>query len=481
MFETEGVDPARQYWSSAPKQFDFATRGIPGETIGSLGDEFPFNGVGSARDMLRFGNLLVIGSDTGRVIAVDTRDMTSEESFKVHSISSAIRPGIRTFATDGHNRIFYNTLFGALWAVKVLRLEDIRDAQGPCPDPMPSWASEAAGCFQSREGAVRISHMPGNLGLTAFEFLALGGLPQGMPSDLEILSQDEIGKTLELGAFVKAYKNTELADMPAPDAEGFYTFDLEIASTYQRGLEGALEPSFRDDPQSAPPPIPEYRERACDGEDDWDRFQRATVDNLTTGQTWSIDIENPWTADGGGSGKVTVEGVRARAGDQLRVRYNLRALGYTTIMGGGISVLDLNRGYRLIKPFSRLQQLHQCGRRLGHYAGNNIDFPTCSEFGSGPEGILYTPAVAPQSQTGDCSIEPEDPDDFPLLPPFLDPSNTGDPSNSAYGPRCRGKGRIDLYSPLLRVGVVHTTSGGGQDDLFGKSAESCVEQEGAEQ
>ncbi|KXJ04388.1 hypothetical protein AC249_AIPGENE6407, partial [Exaiptasia diaphana] len=354
--------------------------------------------------------------------------------------------------------------------------EDIRKGEGPCPDPMPSWATDAK-CFTNLEGAVRTSYMPGTAGLSGAEFLALGGLPAGMPSDLEILSQDEIGKTLELSAFLDAYKMVDIESLTADD-EGFYTFDVNLVSTYERGRQGQLEPSYRDDPEATPPAIPEYRERACDGEEDWDRYQRVTLDNLTTGQSWSLDIENPWLDGEGGDGAAMLEGVRARYGDQLRVRYNLRALGYTAIVGGGISILDLNRGYRLIKPFNRIQQLHQCGRRLGHFAGTSIEFPSCSQIGSGPEGILYTPAVIPQSQTGDCSEEAEDPDDFPLLPPFLDPGNADDPDTDEEELKCRGKGRIDVYSPLMRVGVVHTTSGGGQDDLFGKAAAGC---EGASQ
>ena len=473
---TEGTDEDRPYWDSAPKQFEFATKGIEGDTIGSLGDGFPFNGTASARDMLRFGNLLVVGSDTGRVLAIDTRDMTGDDKFDVYAISSGINPGIRTFATDGHNRIFYSSLFGGLWAIKTLRVEDIRKGEGPCPDPMPTWATDAK-CFNNLEGAVRTSYMPGTAGLSGAEFLALGGLPAGMPSDLEILSQDEIGKTLELSAFLDAYKMVDIESLTADD-EGFYTFDVNLVSTYERGRQGQLEPSYRDDPEATPPAIPEYRERACDGEEDWDRYQRVTLDNLTTGQSWSLDIENRWLDGEGGDGAAMLEGIRARYGDQLRVRYNLRALGYTAIVGGGISILDLNRGYRLIKPFNRIQQLHQCGRRLGHFAGTSIEFPSCSQIGSGPEGILYTPAVIPQSQTGDCSEEAEDPDDFPLLPPFLDPGNADDPDTDEEELKCRGKGRIDVYSPLMRVGVVHTTSGGGQDDLFGKAAAGC---EGASQ
>ena len=58
-----------------------------------------------------------------------------------------------------------------------------------------------------------------------------------------------------------------------------------------------------------------------------DRYQRVTVDNLTTGQTWSLDIENEWPKDDEamGTGETMLEGLRARKGDKLRVRYNIRA------------------------------------------------------------------------------------------------------------------------------------------------------------
>ena len=34
----------------------------------------------------------------------------------------------------------------------------------------------------------------------------------------------------------------------------------------------------------------------------WDRYQRVSVDNLSTGQTWSADVENPWS---GGAARAT--------------------------------------------------------------------------------------------------------------------------------------------------------------------------------
>ncbi len=464
---TTGVDSPRPYWESGPKQFEFSTRKIEGETIGSIGEEgFPFDDVKTARDMLRFGNLLVVGSDTGRMVAINTADVSEEGKFKPYAISGRIAPGIRTFATDGHNRLFYMSLFGGMWAIKTVRVEDIRKGEGTCPDEMPEWAQEAK-CFGDQQGAVRVSYMPGIGGLSQSEFLALGGLPAGMPSDLEILSQDEKGKPLGLNAFLEAYKGEELDNLE-PDDEGFYTFDLELLSTYRRGNSGQQEPSYKDDPKATPPAVPEFRKETCDAEDQWDRFQRVTVDNLTTGQSWSLDIENVWPKDdeANGDGSGTLEKVRARRGDQLQVRYNLRALGYTAVVGGGISVFDLNRGYKLIHPFTFTQQLHQCGRRLGHYAGTSIEFPDCvdQDVGIQPEGILWTTALVPQSQTGVCEEDEESEEDPPLLPPFLDPGAPADPDAEDEALKCRGKGRLDVYSPLLRVGLVHTLGGGGDED-----------------
>jgi hypothetical protein len=47
--------------------------------------------------------------------------------------------------------------------------------------------------------------------------------------------------------------------------------------------------------------------------------QRVTVDNLSTGQSWSLNIANPWPG-GSGNGRTVLRSLRARAGDRLRVR-----------------------------------------------------------------------------------------------------------------------------------------------------------------
>ena len=41
---------------------------------------------------------------------------------------------------------------------------------------------------------------------------------------------------------------------------------------------------------------------------------------------------------------------RCLQGDELRVRYNLRSYGYISVLGSGLTVVDLNRFYRT--PFS---------------------------------------------------------------------------------------------------------------------------------
>ena len=123
-------------------------------------------------------------------------------------------------------------------------------------------------------------------------------LAEGVPMKLSVLTQDEKGKSLELADFVKAYApgGVELAGL-TPDAAGIYTFDLPLRSTLARSRSNKTEPSL---PPGTPadPPVEKWRQKVCAGEEDWDRYQRVTVDNLTTGQSWSIDLANPWP-DGG--------------------------------------------------------------------------------------------------------------------------------------------------------------------------------------
>lgn len=69
-------------------------------------------------------------------------------------------------------------------------------------------------------------------------------------------------------------------------------------------------------------------------------------DNLTTGQNWSFDVENPWKSQGG-TGWLVARKLKARRGDELRIRYNVRTLGYIAVVGSGITIVDLNRGYRV--------------------------------------------------------------------------------------------------------------------------------------
>ncbi|MEM8934477.1 MAG: hypothetical protein AAGE94_25005, partial [Acidobacteriota bacterium] len=422
---TAGTDPQETYWSSGPKVFEFATRDVPGDTLGSTDPgTFPFDGISTARSSMTFGNLMLVGSDTGTIVAFDVSDVDEEGRFRPHAIKSSFAINARTFATDGHNRLFYTSIFGGVWAVKTIRAEDAREADATCPTDVPSWAQDLD-CFQGLEGSIRVSTMPRPGGTTAAGFVASGAMPSGNPSDLEVLVRDEVGRTLELETFYETYTGKELRETLQPDDEGIYTFDLDLLSTFARSESGEPEPSL----EGSEPAVPGYRTQLCDGEEAYDRYQRVTVDNLTTGQSWSFDIENPWPSDpdARGDGTYTLSDFKARPGDLIRVRSNLQSLGYLSIIGSGISVVDLNRGYRLIKPVTQFQS-HQCGRRLGKFEGATIDFPACSIFGSGPEGLRYTTAVAPLSETG-CE--------------------TG---------QCRGGGWIDLYTPLLRVGAVHTAS-----------------------
>jgi YD repeat-containing protein len=425
------------YWQTAPTRFEFATREVPGEPISELPGGPAFGSSSVARDMLKLGNLLLVASEEGDLVAVDVSQSSDGEGLRRYAIKNkGVQAATRALATDGHNRIFYAGLFGHIWGIKAIRLEDVRDAGAECSSP-PSWAAGLP-CFEGVEGSVRIAYALGSTtGTTGSEWLALGAMPEGTPMKLSVLAQDEKGRTLELADFGDAYTTS----LGVPDAEGIYTFNVPVKSTLTRGQDGVLEPSLV--PGTVPEPaVAEWRKRVCDGEEDYDRYQRVTVDNLTTGQTWSIDVENPWP-DGGGAGTATLHGVRARKGDQLRVRYNLRTLGHVALLGSGITVVDLNRFYRLLQP-QQTPGGGQCGRRLGKFEGQQLEFPSCAPASLGFDGIAMTPAVVTHGKTG-CE--------------------TGN---------CRGEGFVDIYSPLTRVGALHTRStesapGGVENGLFGNA------------
>lgn len=429
-------------WSTLPARFDFATREVEGEPIASMPGGQPALGTTSvARDMLKLGNLLLVASETGDLVAVDVSRASEPEGLRRHSLKNkGVQSATRALATDGHNRVFYAGLFGSIWGIKAMRLEDVLDATtAQCADS-PAWAAGMP-CFGGVEGSVRVAYSLGSLsGSTASEWLAAGTLPEATPMRLAVLAQDEKGKKLELADFAGKYRPGGLSGL-VPD-NGVYTFDVALRSTLTRSQAGQLEPSLP--PGSAPEPaVAEWRTKVCDGEEDYDRYQRVTVDNLTTGQSWSIDVENPWPDGGSGNGTATLQGIRARRGDQLQVRYNLRTLGHVALLGSGITVVDLNRFYRLLQPY-QTPGSGQCGRRLGKFEGQEMEFPACAPASIGMEGIAMTPAVVTHSATG-CG---------------------------EAGGACRGQGFIDIYSPLSRVGALHTrstlTAPGGASSLFGE-------------
>ncbi|HQQ77789.1 MAG TPA: Ig-like domain-containing protein, partial [Thermoanaerobaculia bacterium] len=397
------------YPPGAPSSFFFATRrtGDPfGKIVTSaLGD------TNSARDLLKFGHLLMVGSATGRLVAVDVSDPKNPTTWAslvnvdaTGTATDAKADMLRAFATDGHGRLFYNVQFGSSWAVRTVRIEDIREHAAPCP-ATPFFPGVP--CFTSIEGGARTAFAPGAIGtLLGPDYLALvGSLPTGTPSSMEVVVRDESEPPAN-----GSYELKELYERPEQHGadsfkslaavNGFYEFDVKVFT----------ETHLANRPSSC-------------GETPWDRYQRVSVDNLSTGQTWSKDVENL-----GPRGSVNEKiRIRGRLGDRLRIRYNVLALGYLSIVGSGVSVLDLNRMYRNPGPVAAQANKSQCDRRIGKYEGADV--------------ALYSVCPAPNSAGA-----------AQAAPALNGLSNT--PALVAVP----GPANVDVHSVLTHFGVVHESA-----------------------
>lgn len=437
--------PNRAY--VGPTSFVFATRKQPQESVaesapGVLGD------TDLSRDMLRVGNTLFVASATGKLVALDTTGSPAGSPPKIPITPLAVLSGsasqMRTLATDGHGRIFFSVLEGASWAVKAARVEDfLRAGPGqssppppecdddpgtgrpPCSCTLPP-AFEGVGCVVPVLGGVRTALNIGSASaLLGQEYLSYAGsLPQGIPVKMEILVQDENPDGGSL-AFPDFYARHGGSEPSTKDAQGFQTFSIDLAL-------------------NAPPQVrPFPRPVVCLGEPRNDRFRRVSIDNLTTGQTWSFDLLDPsW---GGPAGTEIARGIRARESDELRIRYNQRAWGYVAIVGSGISVVDLNRFYRTPTPSNAPEmegRTTQCGRRLSTYEGQELaGLP-------GDSALWQTTSIAILGSQ-----------------PGATPSETGYP-------------QVDVYTPLHRFGAIRSTSliqspdlmEGGRDNLMNVAA-----------
>ncbi|MEO8585041.1 MAG: Ig-like domain-containing protein, partial [Acidobacteriota bacterium] len=366
VIQVRGASGPIGYPGWAPAAFVFATRNPANGPIGSLPnptDPIPSLGdTDSARDLLKFGNLLMVASAGARILAIDVSDPARPKRFAMLNNGDK---DVRSFATDGHNRLFYNFVGASTWGVGAIRIEDVRHASpSACRAGLPAWASGIS-CFDRVLGGVRTAFALGfGDGLTGSDFLSLAGsLPTGTPTSMQVLVEDAAEDDKELKDFYDSHWGTGGFDLLTPDADGFYTFKVTLDT------KGHLA----------------QRGQTCSGENPWDHFQRVTIDDVTTAQSWSFDVENPWPGNSSANGTLTADGIRARRGDRLRVRYNLRALGYLAIVGSGISVVDLNRFYRT--PLSSgvgtggQNNLGECGRRLGKLEGQDVVFPKCAAPG----------------------------------------------------------------------------------------------------
>jgi RHS repeat-associated protein len=401
-----------------PADFFFATRkAAPGPIIGTTG-ALPLGDAGTARDMLKIGNLLLVASASGRLVALDASSFFASAPTTPYALLNGASDQIRALATDGHNRVFYNSLIGSSWAVKAVTVEDVRQASATCVQP--AWASGIP-CFDAAAGGVKTAFATGSVGsLSGSDYLALvGSLPSGTPTAMDIAVEDETTPALELQGFYEANKTDGAPPFSAlaPVPDGSFTFPVKLRSDVH------------------PPPS---RNAICD-EPGQDRYQRITVDNLSTAQSWSFDVTTPAWPGFQPSG-LAAPGIRARRGDQLRIRYNLAARAYIAIVGSGISVVDLNRFYGTVTPTgagATQGNKSECGRRLGKYEGEDISFKQCPRGAGVPtfQGIALTPAIAVLGRTG--------------VAPLAE----------------RGSALPDVYTPLTHYGLVHSAASAASGDV----------------
>ncbi|MFV1988382.1 MAG: RHS repeat-associated core domain-containing protein, partial [Gemmatimonadota bacterium] len=406
----------RFYWPEAPSDFFFATRPVSAAPVGTMVEATQ----GTVRDLLQIGNLVMLGTDAGELLAVDTTVLDEADAtgaYEIHAALESSATRIRALASDGHNRVYFNGQFGVRWGVKTVPVENVREAQD--------------GLFTAATGGVTIANALGASasGWTVSEWLGLGAMPIGTPVDMEVLVHDlsiPPQGDLSVREFYKALAQEEFPDSLTPDAEGIYTFNLTVPSSLSVLTTRAAE----------------WRSVTCSDEEVYDHFDRVTIDNLTTGQSWSYDVENSWLG-GGGTGERTVQ-LRARESDRLRIRFNTRAFAYVAIVGSGIAVVDLNRFYHVPLPPAGLPGGGQCGRRLGNYQGEEISFPACTT--PNQLGIASTPSVAMNFE--------------------FSPQCSEVPPGGEVPPSCVG--RISTYSPLMNVGLVSSSSNAHEPGRLGQ-------------
>jgi len=395
-------------WTPPLVRFPFSTRPVPGDDL----TDMMADSIVNTTDLMQFGNLTMVATRSGEIYAVDSTNTTelvpadgvtpehlAPGQYTVHAEYSGGSDHIRAFATDGHNRLFFNARVFSAWTLKAIAIEDVRNAED--------------GVFEPVQGYVKTAYSLGaGPPVSASEWLALGAMPSGTPADLEIVVQDEVGDALDLYEFAERYE----ASLGDPDDEGLMSVSLTLEST-----NTSIE-----------------RTSYCQEECPYDRFQRVTIKNLTTGQSWSQDIENEWNPDDdcpvSGPGSSEFE-VTARAGDRLQVRHNITTLGYVAIVGSGITVVDLNRMYRVPLTNSPTWGPSQCYRRLGQYQGQDINFPSCAN--GLRNGIDMTPAVAVLGDENACPPPPDEPRRSDIF-------------------------KVNTYSPLTHVNLVHSVAQCGQ-------------------
>jgi RHS repeat-associated protein len=271
------------------------------------------NPLGGVRDLAMTGNILLVSTMEGGILAYDASNPAKLAGNAVQPIMkispppssrySEIRSATWALATDNHDRIYATAVSNIYGVVRSYRVEDLycapRGTEKCWPDIVDPLGINPP---QARTeppiaGNNIIAWRTGiNVGMPLATMM-IGGWPEAMPRKMQIVTKDAEPELLTFEA--DPPPATPGGPIPGSVGNGFRTISISVA----------------------PAPV------------EYDK-QRVTVTNVTRNYRWSKDIDT--------FGGATAFEIIGKAGDEIRIDRNLTTIGVISLFGHGVGVYDLN-------------------------------------------------------------------------------------------------------------------------------------------